>query len=147
MATWAEFEHAAPELAAAGWGLLARGGRGSAFLATVRGDAPPRIHPITIGLVEGRLVAFLLGSAKRTDLETDGRYALHAHQDRAVPDEFSVRGRAHTVDKAVRDRVARDWFFEVDDDYDLFEFDVEQAILGRRPSADDWPPRYTSWKA
>jgi len=39
------------------------------------------------------------------------------------------------------------WFFEVDDSYELFEFDIEAAILGLRDDADEWPPRYQSWAA
>src|SRR2546423_11331745 len=27
------------------------------------------------------------------------------------------------------------------------ELDIEHALLGRRPMADDWPPVYTSWRA
>ena len=47
MATWDEFEAAAPEIAAAGRRLIHRRPIGEAFLATVRGDTtPPRIHAI-----------------------------------------------------------------------------------------------------
>ena len=41
--------------------------------------------------------------------------------------------------------VASVWSFDVDDGYALFAFDIESAILGRR-AADEWPPRYESWK-
>jgi hypothetical protein len=98
---------------------------------------------------EGKLLAFLIaGSAKVADLAADGRYALHAHQDPAVPHEFQVRGRAHEVhDRELRAAAAAAWSFEVDDGYRLFEFGVEHAISGERASADDWPPVYTSWRA
>ena len=46
-----------------------------------------------------------------------------------------------------RERVAAGWAFEVDDSYTLFEFSIEHALLGARPTADDWPPIYTSWRA
>ena len=46
--TWAEFEAAAPALAARGRELLHRGDAGEALLATVRDDEPPRIHPINV---------------------------------------------------------------------------------------------------
>ena len=87
--TWASFEAAAPDLAAAGRRMFDRDGTGEALLATVRGDAPPRIHPINLAIVGEGLYAFLLASAKRRDLELHGRYALHAHQDPAAPSEFS----------------------------------------------------------
>jgi hypothetical protein len=142
---WAEFEAAAPELAAEGRRLLYARGDGEALLVTVRGAELPRVHPINVGVVDGGLYAFLLPSPKRTDLEQDGRFALHTHQDPAAPDEFSVRGRATVVDDpAVRARVANAWFFEVDDTYLLVELDLEQAVLGLR-GADEWPPRYSRW--
>jgi hypothetical protein len=146
-ARWADFAAADPGLATAGARHLNRA-NGAALLATVRGaDAAPRLHPVTVGVVDGGLFVFVLDSAKRRDLEEDGRYALHAHQDQAAPDEFSVRGRARLVPAgAVRDRVAAGWFFEVDDTYWLFELRLETAILGER-AADEWPPRYTRWSA
>jgi len=144
---WTDFEAATPELAAAGRQLLYARGDGEALLATVRGGRPPRIHPINVGVIDGGLYAFLLRSAKRDDVERDGRFALHSHQDPAAPDEFSVRGRARLIDDmAVRGPIAKRWFFEVDDSYALFAFDITAAVLGRR-RADEWPPRYVSWTA
>ena len=147
MVRWVEFEAEAPELADAGRRLLYARGDGEALLVTVRGEGLPRVHPVNVGVVDGGLYVFLLPSAKRTDLELDGRYALHTHQDPAAPDEFSVRGRAAAVtDPAVRARVADAWPFEVDDTYLLVELSVEQAIVGLR-GADEWPPRYRRWGA
>ena len=147
MVTWSEFETADPDMATAARRLLYARGDGEALLATVRDDEPPRIHPINVGVVGGRLYAFLLRSAKRVDLERDGRYALHTHQDPAKPDEFSVRGRARLVDDdAVRAAVGGAWFFTVDETYGLFEFSVESAVLGLR-GPDEWPPRYSRWPA
>jgi len=144
--TWADFAAAAPELAAAGAHHLDRA-EGAALLATVRGDTPPRIHPVTVGIVDGGLYVFLLDSAKREDLLDDGRYALHAHQDMAAPDEFSVRGHARLVPAgALRDRVGGGWYFEVDETYWLFELRIQSAILGER-AADEWPPRYRRWSS
>jgi hypothetical protein len=146
LASWSEFATAAPDLARAGAAHLDRA-EGAALLATVRGDAPPRIHPVTVGIVDGGLYVFLLDSAKRKDLVDDGRFALHAHQDMAAPDEFSVRGRARLIPGGERrDRVGSGWFFEVDDTYWLFELQVQSAILGER-GADEWPPRYKRWSA
>lgn len=149
MVAWKDFAAAAPELAAKGRRLFEQRGDGEAFLATVRGDNPPRIHPVNVAIVDERLLAFLIvGSAKLADLERDGRYALHAHQDPAEPHEFQVRGRAAEVtDPATRATAAAAWPFEVDEGYRLFEFGIEHAVFGERASADDWPPVYTSWRA
>jgi hypothetical protein len=147
LASWGELAAAAPDLAAAGAQHLDRS-EGAAFLATVRGsESAPRIHPVTVGIVDGGLYVFLLDSAKRTDLVEDGRYALHAPQDQQAPDEFSVRGRARLIPPGeLRDRVASGWFFDVDDTYWLFELQLQSALLGER-AANEWPPRYKRWSA
>jgi len=149
MVTWSAFAEAAPEIAGIGRRVLERTGTGAALLATVRGDGLPRIHPIDVAIVDGRLVAFLIiGSSKLTDLEVDGRYALHGHQDPTRPDEFLIRGHATEVaDPIMRAASAAAWSFAVDDGYRLFEFSIEQATLGQRQDADAWPPRYTAWRA
>ena len=148
MVAWNEFADAAPELAANGQRLFQRTGVGEALLATVRGDLPPRIHPINVAIVGGRLLGFvIIGSGKMADLESDGRYALHAHQDPAEPHEFQVRGRAHPVtDPAARATAASSWPFTVDDGYRLFEFSVDHAAFGERGASDAWQPVYTSWR-
>lgn len=148
MVAWKEFAAAAPELAATGQRLFERTGTGRALLASVRNDLPPRIHPMTVGIVGGRLLAFVIvGSGKMADLAADGRYALHAHQDPAEPHEFQVRGRASEVtDTNLRGAAAGAWPFTADEGYRLFEFSIDHAILGERASADDWPPVYTSWR-
>ena len=148
MATWSEFETSAPDMAERGRALLFRTGSGEGFLTTVRGDNLPRTHPVNIGIVDGRLMTFVQrGSAKARDLESDGRYALHAHQDPAVPHEFLVRGRANVVaDPGSRARAAGSWPFTATDDYALFELDIEHALFGERGDPDQWPPRYASWR-
>jgi hypothetical protein len=144
--TWAEFSAAAPDVAAEGRRLFYRDDVGEALLATVRDDEPPRIHPIWVAILDDRLYAFIGRSPKRRDLATDGRYALHTHQDPAVPREFAVRGRATRIDAdEIRSAIGAQWYFEPDETYDLFEFSIESALLGMRDSPDEWPPRYSSW--
>ena len=148
MASWAELEASEPELAAAAHDLFFRTGSGKAMLATVRDGGAPRIHPITVGIVDGELVAFILRSAKLTDLETDGRYALHAHLDLDAPHEAMLRGRAREVtDSALRTAAVAAWPFTADEGYRLFAFDISSALHGRRDSAHDWPPMYRRWEA
>ena len=144
--TWARLAASAPDLAAEAHRLIFRSGQGSVLLATVRDDEPPRIHPISVEIVDGRLLAFIiLASPKCRALETDGRFAMHSHLDLAAPDEVSVRGRATLVmDRAMRAAAIAVWPFEADDDYALFDFAVETCVVGLR-GADEWPPRYTSW--
>lgn len=100
-------------------------------------------------VVDGHLYTFVqAGSAKRRDLDEDGRYALHTHMDPAAPSEFLVRGHARLIeDDETRSAVASGWFFTVDASYPLYELLVEQAVLGERATANDWPPSYTRWAA
>ncbi len=147
MAEWHDMEGASPKIAAKGRELMYRTGEGGALLVTVRGDSPPRVHPVNVGVVDGHLYTFVQAkSAKRADLDGDGRYALHTHYDPHAPHEFMIRGRAREVtDEATRAAVAADWFFNAKD-YPLYELLIEHALLGERPTANDWPPVYSSWK-
>jgi hypothetical protein len=133
--------------AAAGRRLIYSRGDGEALLATVRDVQEPRIHPITVGIIGEHLYAFIIArSPKRVDLVTDGRFALHTHVDPAAPSEFALRGRARMVEAdAIRSAVATQWYFNVDENYRLFELHVVAGLHGDRPTADDWPPRYSSW--
>ncbi|HEX5241528.1 MAG TPA: hypothetical protein VFW20_11085 [Candidatus Limnocylindrales bacterium] len=143
-ATWSELEHAAPRVASRGRELLYRTGAGEALLATVRDDAPPRIHPIAIEVADGGVFAFILASPKQRDLDEDGRFALHAYPDAEHPDEFTLRGRVRRVDDATRERLGGRWPFTVGD-APAYEFLIDDAILGERESRNAWPPRYTAW--
>ena len=149
MASWSEFEAAAPEMAAAGKEIMFRSGSGDGLLTTVAGDDLPRTHPVNIGIVDGRLMTFVQGrSAKARDLTTDGRYSLHAHLDLDRPHEFLLRGRGTIItDAAIRAEAAASWPFTPDDSYPLVELEIEHALFGDRADADAWPPVYTSWRA
>lgn len=149
MASWSEFAALGRKQAAHGHRLLFRAGAGEGLLTTVAGEGLPRTHPVNVGIVEGRLLVFVQGgSAKHRDLATDGRYALHAHQDPAQPHEFLLRGRASLVtDAGLRARAIASWAFAADDDYPLYELDIEHALAGERADPDAWPPRYISWRA
>ena len=148
MEGWDTFARAEPDMAEKGLALLHQRGDGEGLLATVAENGTPRIHPLNVGVRDGRLLVFVQGhSAKARDLEANPHYALHAHQDPASPHEFMVRGKARLVtDAAIRQAAAADWFFSVSDSYPLYELLIEHALLGERDSADDWPPRYRSWR-
>jgi len=149
MESWDAFARAEPEMAEKGKALLYQRGDGEGFLTTVAANGTPRIHPLNVGVKHGRLLVFIQGhSAKARDLEANPHYALHAHQDPATPHEFMVRGQAHPVtDAATREAAAADWFFRVSDTYPLYELLIEHALVGERDSANDWPPRYRSWRS
>ena len=149
MESWEAFARAEPGLAARGRELLYQRGVGEAFLTTVAANGTPRIHPLNVGVRDGRLLVFVQAhSAKARDLESNQHYALHAHQDADHPHEFMVRGQARLVtDPALRTAAAADWFYTVSEAYPLYELLIEHALLGERETASDWPPRYRSWRS
>ena len=149
MTTWDDFERAQPEMARRGRELIYRSGEGEGLLITVREGIPPRAHPVNAGIMDGHLYTFVQSkSAKRRDLEEDGRYAFHAHVAAHEPSEFLVRGRASVVsDPETRAKVASQWFWTPDDSYPLYELSVDHVLLGERPTPNDYPPIYTRWSS
>ena len=111
MVTWQELAVAEPELAGQGSALLNQFGVGLAFLATVRGDGGPRLHPVCPVISGDRLYVLITPtSPKCRDLLRDGRYALQTFpQPKPGSDEFYVTGRARPVEEpAVLAAVLRD---------------------------------------
>ena len=104
MITWTEFERQQPLLADAGRKQLYQIGIGLAFLATVRPDGGPRVHPVCPVISDAGLHLLIVAGPKRQDLRRDGRYALHSEtcppprQD----DGFALAGRAIAGDRRGR---------------------------------------------
>jgi hypothetical protein len=149
MATWGEFEAAMPAMAAAGKQLFEQYGIGLGFIATLRSDGAPRLHPMCPILVDGGLWTFIGRSPKLGDLRRDGRYALHSFPAADVDDEFTVAGRAVEVtDGDVRGAVRRAYKAEFQsDDEVLFALHIERAMHARYEPRPSWPPYYTRWQA
>jgi hypothetical protein len=146
---WGEFAADAADVADAGCRLLYQHGPGLGFLATVRRDGGPRLHPVCPVVAHGGLYVFIGNhSPKLHDLRRDGRYALHSFPAADVDDEFYVAGRAVVVESpAVRDQVYETYLAQgtTTSDDTLFELLVERALhaaYGPRPS---WPPVYRRW--
>jgi len=144
VATWAEFAEAAPELAAFGSQLFVEAE--VAYLATVRQDGTPRVHPVTPIIGEGRLFLFMEpASPKGHDLRANPRYALHSlvSDQHGSPGEFSIAGRATPVTEASVRRIAVAAApYSPEDRYVLFELDVREALgtvyEGKRPVRRRW---------
>jgi hypothetical protein len=152
VATWAEFEREAPELAAVAarlWRGIVSLGRGEqpggtifaiAYLATTRPDGSPRLHPFCPIIAGGRLFAAIPArSPKGDDLRRDGRCVIHAQPGRD-DDELCIRARAREVsnDGATRtlvvsvvSRSAVGGMIETTTNDPLFEFDIEQVETAR----------------
>ena len=149
MPTWADLEAAEPDLARAGERLFRS--FTLAFLATVRADGGPRVHPVTITVREGALYVFLVeGTPKRRDLLRDPRYALHSFPsfpegtvDSYVDDELVLFGTARPVEDArKREAVAAVHNDSVHERDLLFELCVDRAQLKTRR---DGTAVYTRW--
>jgi len=148
---WEEFEAAMPDMAAAGRTLLYQHGLGLGYLATIRPNGGPRLHPFCPILAVGGLWGFINhGSPKGADLERDGRYAIHAFPKTGGDDEFFVDGRAVATDDPTVIAAVRGAYeapTQTPSDETLFEFRIERELLAMYDEANSWPPQYTRWAA
>ncbi len=134
MTTWSDFVASDPRLASAVRSLLYQYGPGLGYLATVRADGGPRVHPVSPVITDGGLFCFVVDSPKRADLERDGRYALHSYPPEHSDDEAYLAGRVQPVTDQVRvSRIAEAVRAAAGVDWRLFEFTVEVAMVVQRP--------------
>jgi len=130
MASWSDFVAADPTLAAGIRALLQQYGPGMAYLATVRPDGAPRIHPVSPVITPEGLYCFLVNSPKRRDLERDGRYALHSYPPEENDDEAYLTGRAIPVrDQRVINDLADSLRASHTVDWQLYELLIDTATL------------------
>src|SRR5215831_16395175 len=119
---WSAFAEQEPELAAFGEARLRAA---PVYIATVRDDGMPRVHPVTPIFGAGGMYLFMEPtSPKGRDLRERGSFAMH----NAVPDndgtggEFWIAGRGASVEDAeMRTAVAAASTYDPDDRYVLFE--------------------------
>jgi hypothetical protein len=154
MISWSDFKARQPELARQGSDLLYHFGVGLAFLATVRADGGPRLHPMCPLLTETGLYAFIVPSPKQRDLHRDGRYAMHSFPLEDSEDAFYLSGVASYVSHLqTRDRLARQFADEHSalalpgEEQHLFEFQVQAAMLTRTTGHGDPQPQHSIWRA
>ncbi|WDZ86097.1 pyridoxamine 5'-phosphate oxidase family protein [Micromonospora cathayae] len=153
MASWSEFAADEPRLAHAIRLLMQQYGQGFGYLATVRADGGPRVHPVSPVITDEGLFCFVIESPKRRDLERDGRYALHSFPPEESDDEAYVAGRAHPVtDRSRVARLAESARARPGADWRLFEFTIDVAMLARRehggvggPVGGDGSPAVQVW--
>lgn len=109
--TWGDFAASEPELANIGKQMLFQSRIGLAFLATLRKDGAPRLHPVSLVISNGHLYILIpTESPKCADLKRDGRYAMQAFPlPGGEGQEFYVAGRAEVIrDPAIRQAVIDD---------------------------------------
>jgi len=129
MITWSEFLEQASDMAAAGQRLF--DDHRLAYLATVRRDGRPRLHPVTpVATDAGLYVAVNHASPKRWDLSRDRRYALHAPLGTS-DEEFVLTGTARRIqDAATRQQISEAAGHVIHDSDWLFEFLIEHCLHG-----------------
>jgi hypothetical protein len=130
MASWSDFVAADPSLAAGIRALLQQYGPGMAYLATVRADGSPRVHPVSPVITDEGLYCFIVNSPKRRDLDRDGRYALHSYPPEENDDEAYLTGRAIRVrNQRVITDLADALRASPEVDWQLYELLIESATL------------------
>lgn len=152
MVTWKELTVTEPELAERGRALLFQYGVGLAFLATIRKDGGPRLHPVCPILSNEHLYLLITPtSPKRYDLLRDGRYALQSFpQSTEGSEEFYLAGQAEWIkDSAVRAAVFRDTKHIADEREILFELKVERVMHTRweNVGTPQLRPIHRKWRA
>jgi hypothetical protein len=153
MGTWADVEREAPEVAAVAgrlWPGVVALQRGEApagspvftvsYLATVRRDGAPRLHPFCPILAGGRLFAAIpRSSPKGHDLRRDPRCVVHAMPGpeddelciRAIAREVTDDAAARTLVHEVVARSGVGGMVETVTNDPLFELDLEQVDVAR----------------
>lgn len=149
--SWSDFERLAPEISQQGYDLLYQYGIGLGFIATVRQDGGPRVHPCCPIVHAGGLYVFILqGSPKRHDLDRDGRFALHSNPCADNDDEFYCSGVARFIDQGdLREIVSGIAKHDVKADEVLYELTIDRALhtTWRDPRQPNTEPIYTKWTA
>ena len=132
MVSWSQFSAAAPDLASFGSRRLE--GR-VAYLATIRADGSPRLHPVSPFIANGRMFVYMEPTSPKVyDLRRDGRYALHCgvEDNSGGEGEFWIRGRAREIsDKTTREEAferAREIRYKPEERYIVFELGIEEVM-------------------
>jgi len=156
MRTWNQFRQVRPDLNEAGRSLFYQHGVGLAFVATVRPDGGPRVHPMCPVITEDGLFAFIIPSPKRAALIRDGRFAMHTFPCPQNEDAFYLTGVAETrPDATLRQSIARLFLDERGwqepppgfEEQMLFEFLIDTCLLTRTTGHGDQSPKHTVWKS
>lgn len=128
--SWKTLEDQQPDLAAFG---KARLHNNVAYLATIRKDGSPRVHPFTPIIGEGHFFAFMEPtSPKGHDLRRAGQFAVHCSVSDTSGEsgEFFVSGKAKFIEdpdlRAVAVKIAP---YHPAERYVLFEFEPESVVM------------------
>jgi general stress protein 26 len=132
MISWSQFSAVSSNLASFGKQRLQ--GR-IAYLATVRLDGSPRLHPVSVFIASGNLFVYMEPTSPKVhDLRRDARYTIHCgvEDNSGGQGEFCIRGKAVEVsDQKLREEAfkeARRMGYHPQERYLLFELRIEEAM-------------------
>ena len=133
MLSWGEFASVQQEMVEFGEKRIQLG---VMYLATVKQDGYPRVHPFTPFVGSGRLFAFMEPtSPKAKDLQRNGKYSMHSlvTDMRGTNGEFQISGDATQVsDSASREAAIAACPYRASntpfDRYVLFEFKINRCL-------------------
>ncbi len=155
MKSWSEFSAEKPEMAMLGRKMLfrTREHMGYAFLATLRKDGAPRLHPISLILSNSHLYVMIpRSSPKCGDLLRDGRYAAQAFplSPTEPGDEFYLAGTGEQIhNPKISQELTEDTKVTLEENEVLFELFLERAMytkLVNRGAHNEHPIRL-KWRA
>jgi uncharacterized pyridoxamine 5'-phosphate oxidase family protein len=130
MMSWKIFEEQQPDLAAFG---KVRLHNKVAYLATIRKDGSPRVHPFTPIIGEGHFFVFMEPtSPKGHDLHRDEHFAIHCSVSDTSGEsgEFFVAGKAKFIeDPELRSLAIKIAPYHPAERYILFEFEPESVVM------------------
>ncbi|MEX0941263.1 MAG: pyridoxamine 5'-phosphate oxidase family protein [Pseudomonadales bacterium] len=141
--SWCRLEKDAPDIAMFGKSRI--DGKVS-YLATLKENGWPRVHPVTPVVGEGACFIFAEPeSSKVRDLRANGKYSLHCGMtdSSGSSGEFKITGVANVVaDASVRAAVESVCNFRPSAKYVLFELKLGEATAttyrGGRPDRKRW---------
>ena len=122
---------------------------GLGYIATIRADGGPRVHPCCPAITDSGLYVFVMDITwKYRDLMRDPRYALHAFPA-DEDEEFYVAGISRPVsDPAVRAAVVATHHYNPRPEERLFELTLDRALhtTWKNWAKPDTEPVYTRWR-
>lgn len=150
MATWQTFAEQAPRLAAFTLNRFDDDATGRlTYLATIRADGSPRVHPVKVFVHDGLAYVFMWGgSPKSADLQRDPRFAIHAAvtPNPFASGELAMRGmavRSPDDDEWARAAAAAPFAKPPGADAILFRLGFSHAIAS---FATDGKPQRLRWR-
>ena len=154
---WTDFAQARTDLESVARGLLYQHGLGLGFLATVRPDGGPRVHPICPILADN-LYAFIVPGPKLADLRRDRRYALCSetcppprHDDNVyltgTIEELNDQAlRRRLTDQLLQERSLNEPWPGFDDE-PMLELHIDRVLITLTQPTEGLPAGHTVWTA